>query len=51
MNPYIYVAAIAIGVFALAEILAAYQKYQLKKQFLDELDRKESEPDSNTKDS
>ena len=48
MNPYIYVAAIAIGVFVVAEILVAYQKYQLKKQFLKDLDRKEDRPDSNT---
>ena len=46
VNPYIYVAAIAIGVFAVAEILAAYQKYLLKKQFLEQLDSQEEKRDS-----
>jgi hypothetical protein len=41
MNLFAIVAVIAIGVFVVAEVLIAYQKYQLKKQFLDELDGKE----------
>ena len=51
MNPYVYVAVAAISVFIVAEILVAYQKYQMKKQFLEDLDRKENKQDSNAKDS
>jgi hypothetical protein len=41
MNIFALVAVVAIGVFVVAEVLIAYQKYQMKKQFLDELDKKE----------
>ncbi|MGA2874033.1 MAG: hypothetical protein ABSE82_00725 [Nitrososphaerales archaeon] len=41
MNIFAIVAVIAIGVFVVAEVLIAYQKYQMKKQFLAELDKKE----------
>jgi hypothetical protein len=40
MNVFAVVAVIAIGIFVVAEILTAYQKYQMKKQFLGELDKK-----------
>jgi hypothetical protein len=42
MNVFAIVAVIAIGVFVVAEVLVSYQKYQMKKQFLDELDKKET---------
>ena len=38
MNIFAIVAVLAIGVFVAVEVLIAYQKYQLKKNFLDELD-------------
>ena len=41
MNLFAIVAVIAIGIFVVAEVLIAWQKYQMKKQFLDELDKKE----------
>ncbi|MHB2037291.1 MAG: hypothetical protein ACYCPW_11210 [Nitrososphaerales archaeon] len=41
MNVFAIVAVIAIGVFVAVEVLVAYQKYQLKKHFLDELDGKD----------
>ena len=44
MLPLIYIILLvaAIGIAVVAEVLVAYQKYQMKKQFIDELDRKES---------
>ena len=44
MLPLIYIVLLvaAIGIAVVAEVLVAYQKYQMKKQFIDELDRKES---------
>jgi hypothetical protein len=43
MLPLIYIIFIvaAIGIAVVAEVLVAYQKYQMKKQFIDELDRKD----------
>jgi len=41
MNFFAIVAVIAIGVFVVVEVLIAYQKYQLKKQFLEEMDKKD----------
>jgi hypothetical protein len=44
MNPLFYVLIIgAIGLAIVAEVLVAYQKYQMKKQFMEELDRKDSQ--------
>ncbi len=40
MNVFAIVAVIAVSVFVVAEVLIAYQKYQMKRQFLDELDKK-----------
>jgi hypothetical protein len=34
------VAVIALSVFVVAEVLVSYQKYQLKKQFLKEMEGK-----------
>lgn len=48
MNLYLYVAAIAVAVVAIVEVLIAYKKYELKKHFLEELDAKERDE---TKDS
>jgi hypothetical protein len=43
MNPLFYVLIIgAIGLAIVAEVLVAYQKYQMKKQFMEELDRKDT---------
>ncbi len=40
----VYVAIIvALSLFAVAEVLIAYQKYQLKKQYVKELDEYEVE--------
>jgi len=41
MNIFAIVAVLAIGVFVAVEVLIAYQKYQLKKNFLDALDGKD----------
>jgi hypothetical protein len=38
MNPFAIVAVIAVGILALAEILVSYQKSQMKKDFLRDLD-------------
>lgn len=47
MDPLIYVfIVLAIGVAIIAEILVAYQKYQMKKQFVEELDRKDRQGNS-----
>ncbi len=43
MNVYAIVAAVAVASFAAIEVLIAYQKYQLKKQALEDLDRKAAE--------
>ncbi len=52
MSPLIYIfIVLAIGVAIVAEILAAYQKYQMKKQFVEELDRREHEGESHIDDS
>ena len=40
MNIFALIAVIAISVFVAAEVLVSYQKYQLKKQFLEEIDEK-----------
>ena len=47
MIPEIYVGfiIIAIGVAVVAEIMVAYQKYQMKKQFVEELDEQERNKD------
>jgi cell division protein FtsL len=37
---YIFI-VVAISLAIIAEILVAYQKYQMKKQFVDELDRRD----------
>lgn len=37
------IAVIAITLFAVVEVMVAYQKYQIKRQFLDEMDKKDSE--------
>ena len=42
MNIFAIVAVIAIGVFVVAEVLVAYQKYQMKKMFLEQMDKKDS---------
>jgi hypothetical protein len=43
-NILIYVFIIlAIGIAIIAEILVAYQKYQMKKQFVEELDHKDND--------
>ncbi len=40
MNTLIYIFIIlAIGIAIVAEVLVAYQKYLMKKQFVEELDR------------
>lgn len=40
MSPLIYIFLVAaIGIAVVAEVLVAYQKYQMKKQAIDELDR------------
>jgi hypothetical protein len=39
MNLFVYVAVVAVGIFLVAEILVAYQKYQMRKQFIEELDK------------
>jgi hypothetical protein len=44
MDTLIYVFIIlAIGIAIVAEILVAYQKYLMKKQFVEELDRRDGE--------
>ena len=44
MDSLIYVFIIlAIGIAIVAEILVAYQKYLMKKQFVEELDRKDEQ--------
>ncbi|MDH2900575.1 MAG: hypothetical protein PXY39_06345 [archaeon] len=44
MDPLVYVFIIlAIGIAIVAEILVAYQKYLMKKQFAEELDRKDEQ--------
>lgn len=43
MNLYAVIALVAIGAFAAIEVMIAYQKYQLKKQFQRELDTKSTE--------
>lgn len=42
MNLYSTIAVAAIAILSIAEILIAYQKYQMKKQFLDDLDHGEA---------
>lgn len=43
MNIFAIVAVIAVGVFLIAEVLISYQKFQMKKMFLDEMDKKDRE--------
>jgi Tfp pilus assembly major pilin PilA len=44
LNALIYVAIfLAIGLAILAEILVAYQKYLMKKQYVEELDREDKQ--------
>lgn len=43
MNIFAVVAVIAVGVFLVAEILIQYQKFQMKKMFLEEMDKKDRE--------
>lgn len=51
MNPIIYLLIIvAIGVAISAEVLIAYQKYQMKKEFNDELDSIEQQHNMETDD-
>lgn len=47
MIPEIYVVFIivAIGIAVVAEIMVAYQKYQMKKQFVEELNEQELNKD------
>ncbi|MFI5420824.1 MAG: hypothetical protein ACHQ1H_07635 [Nitrososphaerales archaeon] len=42
MNPFAIIAAIAVAVVALAEIMVARQKAQMKKEFIQELDKQDS---------
>jgi hypothetical protein len=42
LNPFVYVAVVAIAVLVVAEVLVAYQKYQMKKQFMEELEGREN---------
>ncbi len=46
--PLIYIVFLvaAIGIAVVAEVLVAYQKYQMKKQFTDELNQRENEKTS-----
>jgi len=39
MNIFPIIAALAVAVFGIAEILVEYEKRQMKKQFIQELDR------------
>jgi hypothetical protein len=41
-NPIYIVIIVSLSIFVVAEILIAYQKYQLKKRFIEELDEYES---------
>jgi len=43
MNVYAILAAVAISILALTEVLVAAQKSQMKKQFLEELDRRDEQ--------
>ena len=43
MNFFAIVAIAALSVFVIAEVLVSYQKYQLKKQYLEELDKKDEQ--------
>jgi len=40
-NLYAILAVIAVGILAVTEILVSIQKAQMKKQFLEELDRRD----------
>jgi hypothetical protein len=43
MSSLIYVfIVLAIGIAVLAEVLVSYQKYQMKKQFTEELERQDT---------
>lgn len=41
---YIFI-VLAIGIAIIAEILVAYQKYEMKQDFREELERKEQKPE------
>jgi hypothetical protein len=43
MNVYVILAAVAISILALTEVLVAVQKASMKKQFLEELDRQDKQ--------
>ncbi|MDG6906180.1 MAG: hypothetical protein JRN20_10395 [Nitrososphaerota archaeon] len=43
MNIFAIVAVIAVAIFLVVEVLISYQKYQMKKMFLEEMDKKDSE--------
>lgn len=45
MSIFAIVAVIAISAFAIIEVLTAYQKYQLKQQFLRDMDKKDLDKD------
>ena len=49
MNLYPFLAAGAIAIVALAEVMISRQKAQMKKQFLEELDRKSAEDNQKAK--
>ena len=46
---YYYLIALAIGLAIVAEVLVAYQKYQMKKQFMEELDRNDAKEKDSSK--
>ncbi|MHB1907706.1 MAG: hypothetical protein ACYCQJ_02400 [Nitrososphaerales archaeon] len=46
---YYYLIALAIGLAIVAEVLVAYQKYQMKKQFREELDRNDAKEKDSSK--
>jgi hypothetical protein len=51
MNVYAILAVVAVAILAIAEVLTTIQKAQMKKQFLEDLDRqaKQSPDDSDRK--
>ena len=46
MNLYAILAAVAVVILAVSEILISIQKSQMKRQFLDELDRSDGSKDN-----
>ena len=50
MSPIFYILIVgAIGLAIAAEVLVAYQKYQMKKQFMEELDQKDRQEEQEHK--